>query len=69
MSQQKLIPYKVRAIKREEVWVEVPAYSAAHAEQLAAGKPGVISVMHGFTIRADKPAATARQGVEDDSDE
>lgn len=61
--------WRVRAIVKSEMWIELLATSALEAEIITATKPGVVSVMPGMTVPADKPARGVTAGVQDDEDD
>lgn len=62
--------WRVRVIRRQEDWAEIKAADATEAEQLAANLPGVISIMTGMTMSAEKPVhERAPLGLLDDDDE
>lgn len=62
-------PWRVRVRKTVEDWVEVVAASAAEAETIAAGRPGVVSVFAGSTLSAEKPVKDRVQPAVEDADD
>lgn len=62
--------WKVRVIRRMEDWTEIKAADATEAEALAANLPGVISILTGMTMSAEKPVSErVPLGLMDNDDE
>lgn len=57
--------WKVNVIQQVDHWLLISEESLEKAEAEAAHRPGVVRVVKGHTIRADRPIDLYRQGGEE----
>lgn len=66
---QKKKRWRVRVLRKVDVWLEIIAEDQDAAEKEAAFRPGVVSVFKGSTMSGEKPVGSVYPiGVEEDAE-